>query len=91
MKNPKNINLWLVQKSGEITLNLQAEKHFAFVDKVHFENIMFNLLDNAIKYSSSKPEIIVSTINQSNNIVISIEDKGIGIDKKKLKNLRKSL
>lgn len=87
----KNINLWIVQKHGKITLNLQAKKHFAYVDKVHFENVMFNLLDNAIKYSSSKPEITVSTINQGGNIVISIEDKGIGIDKKEIKKIFESL
>jgi two-component system phosphate regulon sensor histidine kinase PhoR len=40
-----------------------------------------NLLDNAIKYSPESPQIIVSTKNCENGIILSVEDKGIGMTK----------
>jgi two-component system phosphate regulon sensor histidine kinase PhoR len=48
-------------------------------DPVHMTNAITNLLDNANKYSTDVPEIKVGTYNDSNGIVISIEDNGIGI------------
>lgn len=41
----------------------------------------FNLVDNAIKYSSDKPEITVRTENVKNSIVITVADKGMGMTK----------
>jgi two-component system phosphate regulon sensor histidine kinase PhoR len=51
-------------------------------DKNHFENLVFNLLDNAIKYCTNNPKIIVSTIVKAKKVHISVEDNGIGIDEK---------
>ena len=48
-------------------------------DPVHMTNAITNLLDNANKYSPDVPEIKVGTYNDSNGIVISVEDSGIGI------------
>jgi signal transduction histidine kinase len=48
---------------------------------VHLTNIIFNLIDNAIKYSKENPEIIISTYNTSEGIMIEVKDNGIGISK----------
>jgi two-component system phosphate regulon sensor histidine kinase PhoR len=42
--------------------------------------MLFSLLDNAFKYSDGPADILISTVNTGNNIVLSIADKGIGLD-----------
>lgn len=76
-----------VEKEKEILLNLNAANTICDVDKLHFSNVLFNLLDNAIKYCNKKPEIKIETYNQKQNLVIRIQDNGIGIsdeDKKRV-------
>ncbi len=90
-KSINNIKLWVYQKDGNIEIDLNAENHFAEVDPVHFENVIFNLLDNAIKYSSNNPEIFIKTSNTNGNIAITVKDSGIGIEKKELKKIFNSL
>lgn len=51
------------------------------VDEVHFTNILFNLIDNAIKYRSQNPEIRIATQSTSNMLQVKIIDNGIGMDK----------
>ncbi|MFY0628307.1 MAG: hypothetical protein JXR07_18570 [Reichenbachiella sp.] len=74
-----NINIQVSNKEGVITKSLKAVHHDAFADKVHLTNIIFNLLDNANKYSIEKPQIHISTIDTAKGILIRVEDKGIGI------------
>jgi len=64
---------------------LQAQHQRLTADRIHIENIIYNLLDNAVKYSDRIPEIKISTRNERDGIVISITDKGIGMtpDQKK--------
>ena len=58
-----------------------AENGMIKGDEVHITNVIFNLLDNAVKYSKDIPEINVSTENQNGEVIVSVEDKGIGISK----------
>jgi two-component system phosphate regulon sensor histidine kinase PhoR len=90
-RSVNNTILWVNQKNGKIDLNLDAEHHFSEVDPVHFENVIFNLLDNAIKYSPKEPHIVVSTENTNGYLVIKVKDNGIGIEKKELKKIFESL
>lgn len=90
-KSVNNIKLLVDQKEGIVHLNLKAAHHFAEVDPVHFENVVFNLLDNAIKYSPHHPEITVKTENTNGHFVLFIFDNGIGIEKKELKKIFDSL
>jgi signal transduction histidine kinase len=48
-------------------------------DPDHITNVIINLLDNANKYSPDPPDIKIGTIDSDNGVVISVEDKGIGI------------
>ena len=72
---------------GEITLELLADECIVKVDLVHITNILFNLLDNAVKYSEDAPKVKVSTENKKLGIEISFQDKGIGIAKDQFKQV----
>ena len=62
-----------------INLQLNAKNKTIKADRTHFTNIIFNLLDNAIKYSSQNISITITTENRNKHIAISITDNGIGI------------
>lgn len=76
-----NTHLLITQRGGTITTSLNAVEHIVQADKVHLTNIIFNLIDNAIKYSKDTPEISISTFNTAEGIMIQIKDNGIGISK----------
>ena len=77
----RNMLIQIKNKNGRIVKNLDAVNSIVEVDEVHFTNVMFNLIDNAIKYSKGSPDIIVSTADTPEGLSISIQDKGIGINK----------
>ena len=69
---------------GKINTDLAAENSFIKGDKIHVTGIFSNLLDNSIKFSKEKPEILIRTKNESGNLIISFTDNGIGIFKQDL-------
>jgi len=75
------IEIQVHQKNGKITLNLKAEAPVILGDNEHLTNLVNNLLDNALKYSPDSPEITVETKNNDRGIILSVEDKGIGMSK----------
>ena len=75
----KSISISLNQTKGRISCNLEAKKSLILADKLHLTNIIYNLLDNAIKYCKRIPEINIATHNLSNGIVIKLRDNGMGI------------
>ncbi|CAN5436895.1 HAMP domain-containing sensor histidine kinase [soil metagenome] len=82
-----NIKLQVENKEGEITSELSAENPIVNADRIHITNILFNLIDNALKYSNENPNIIVSTKNDKEGIFISVKDNGIGISKENQKRI----
>ncbi|HEY4151170.1 MAG TPA: ATP-binding protein, partial [Chitinophagaceae bacterium] len=56
-------------------------------DEVHFTNLISNLIDNAVKYSKDNLLIKVFTYSTNKNIVIRIEDNGIGMGKETQKRI----
>ncbi len=62
--------------------NLTAQNGMIKGDEVHITNVIFNLLDNAVKYSKGAPEIKVATETRNGEVIVSVEDKGIGISKR---------
>jgi two-component system phosphate regulon sensor histidine kinase PhoR len=83
-----NFSLKVQSKGGKIISKLDAKNDCAIVDEVHFTNIIYNLMDNALKYSSDKPLLLtVATRNGKDKIFIEIEDNGIGIKKEDQKRI----
>lgn len=82
-----NTQLLIDSRQGTISVNLQATQSIINADKVHLTNIVFNLIDNAIKYSKDNPVISVTTKDTQNGICISIKDNGIGISKENQKKI----
>jgi two-component system phosphate regulon sensor histidine kinase PhoR len=76
------INMIIKDKQGTLEVDLKATNTLYKVDPTHFSNIITNLLENGIKYSSGSPHIKVETNDYAEGISISISDKGIGIPKK---------
>lgn len=76
----KNMEPRLEELQGKITLNLNAKKTIVAGDEVHLTNILYNLLDNAIKYCDKIPNIQISTLNKHKGIEISVKDNGKGIE-----------
>ncbi|MDE6804933.1 MAG: HAMP domain-containing histidine kinase, partial [Muribaculaceae bacterium] len=75
---------------GTITTNLDARNAMVRVDEMHFTNVIFNLLDNAVKYmrEETAPMLVISTSDTDNSkLEIRIRDNGIGIKKDDLKRI----
>ena len=76
-----NFELRVKSKNGILKADISDESLIVKGDEVHVTNVIFNLLDNAVKYSKETPVIEVSTENRNEHIVISVRDNGIGIPK----------
>lgn len=76
-----SMHLQLNKANGVLHTELSAARDLIIGDELHLSNVFFNLVDNAIKYSPNPPDIQVKTSNSKGNIVISISDKGMGMNK----------
>jgi two-component system phosphate regulon sensor histidine kinase PhoR len=81
----ENFTLNQVGNGVEIILNLEAENPTITADAVHITNVIYNLLDNAIKYCELDPKINIKTSNSNNGFSIEISDNGIGIKREDVK------
>jgi two-component system phosphate regulon sensor histidine kinase PhoR len=70
---------------GLLTVDCDAQNFEIQADSVHITNVIYNLLDNAIKYCEGKAMIHIQTRNDKNGLLIEISDNGIGIKKENLK------
>lgn len=68
-----------------IELVLTGEKMFVNADVVKIQQVLYNLVDNAIKFSHKNSSIKIETIEKSNKLLVSVKDNGIGIPKESLK------
>ena len=82
-----NFSIPVKAKNGLIIPSLHAENTMVEVDVVHFTNVLSNLIDNAIKYCASIPEIYIETQDDGNNLCIAVKDNGIGISKEDQKRI----
>ena len=82
-----NFRIKVENQQGKIIERLEAKNSIITVDEVHFTNVIYNLLDNAVKYRKGAPVLYVKTWNKNNGIVISVKDNGMGISKDNLKRI----
>ncbi len=83
----QKISLQINKQNGKLEANLNAGAYVVSGDRLHLTNVVYNLLDNAIKYSKDAPNIKVSTWGTPESLVISIEDNGIGMSKDTVKKI----
>lgn len=70
-----------------IKLRIHCEDVTVCVDRELFKSLLYNLIDNAVKASKEQGEIRLRCIQQSEHIVFSVEDDGIGMTKEQLKHV----
>lgn len=97
--NPVNLNLHkIVEENTEVLKNMADKKSikiinyvnkeiYVYADAIMINSIFFNLMVNAIKYSFKEKAVEVSAVRDGDHIKISIEDRGIGMDKESLDKL----
>ncbi len=73
-----------LEANPNIEIKLVAINHTITGDQVHINNVVYNLLDNAMKYGGEAVKIEIETQNVANKIVLSVKDHGMGIPKKSL-------
>ena len=74
-----------LEHDGKIKLELNATTHVILSDQVHITNVVYNLVDNAIKYCEKTPEIIIRTSTDKKGLNLEFIDNGIGMNKEDLK------
>ena len=82
-----DMQLKIAQEHVSIQLSLTAETHIINSDRLHFYNIIRNLIDNAIKYSKEDIRILLKTYNQGNHLCIKVIDQGIGMNNDTVKKI----
>lgn len=77
----ETFSLKVRQSGGDIETHLDAMESEVQVDEMHFTNVIFNLMDNALKYRRSDVplSLVVRTWNEDDKLCVSIQDNGIGI------------
>lgn len=73
------------QKTIAIELILTGEKMIVHADMIKIQQVLYNLLDNAIKFSHHDSVIKIETTLKHNKVFVSVKDNGIGIPKDSLK------
>ena len=75
--------------NGKIESELNAADPIIFADEMHITNVIFNLMDNAVKYKRPDADLllVVKTWNEPGKLMISVQDNGIGIKKENLKKI----
>jgi two-component system phosphate regulon sensor histidine kinase PhoR len=77
----------LEERGGTAELDLRAEAHIVKGDRIHLGNALFNLMDNAMKYSRDAPRIVISSESGPKRMRITVRDRGIGIRREDLANI----
>jgi len=83
----EKMSLLVEQAGGIIYFKPGASFYTIEAEEMHISNVFFNLIDNAIKYSTNSPRITIETSDDKKNLSISITDNGIGIDMKYQKQI----
>lgn len=76
------------QKNETISIQIDIENDISILaDEFHFTNIVYNLLDNSIKYCETKPEILISSVKDPKGLYLKFKDNGMGIPAKNINHI----
>jgi two-component system phosphate regulon sensor histidine kinase PhoR len=87
----KSMRMHIEKRKVKIDLQLKAVRHEIEADTVHLTNVVFNLVDNALKYTPESPEIKIETREQNGQFVLAVSDNGIGISRDQQKKIFEKL
>ncbi len=76
-----SMSLQLEKQKATIELDLQAKNDVVLADELHLSNVVFNLIDNALKYCDGEAKIKISTQNLGKQVVCTVQDNGLGMSK----------
>ena len=84
-----SFSLRVEHTGGKIYIDIGAVSSDMYVDEVHFQNVIFNLMDNAVKYRKpDKPlNLYLKTWNDDQYLYFSVKDTGMGMKKENLKKI----
>ncbi|MFI5135704.1 MAG: sensor histidine kinase, partial [Chitinophagales bacterium] len=84
----RDFDLYAKIKNARIDLCLDKNNPLLVGDETHLRNMMYNLIDNALKYSNGRdPEIKITTQQRESELLISVEDNGVGMNHDELKKV----
>lgn len=84
----QNITDAIQQKDEELSIHIEIDSTISIMaDEFHFTNIIYNILDNSIKYCEVKPTIMISSYKDSKGVYLKFKDNGIGIPPKNISHI----
>ncbi|AZA53233.1 sensor histidine kinase [Chryseobacterium sp. G0201] len=76
------------QKNENLSVQIEIDNNTSIIaDEFHFTNIIYNILDNSIKYCETKPNIIISSFKDSKGLYLKFKDNGMGIPSKNITHI----
>lgn len=84
-----SVELKIKKRGGQVIKDLNSSNNLLSCDKLHLTNILYNLIDNSIKYSIQPPIISISTEDVEGFLYLTIKDNGIGIPSEYIKEIKK--
>lgn len=84
-----SFSLRVEHTGGKIYTEIEAVDSTIYVDEMHFQNVVYNLMDNAVKYRNpDRPlDVYLKTWNQDDKVFLSVRDTGMGIKRENLKKI----
>ncbi|PWN60145.1 sensor histidine kinase [Chryseobacterium oncorhynchi] len=78
----------MLQKDKDLSIQIEIDNSTSIMaDEFHFTNIIYNILDNSIKYCETKPAIVISSYKDSKGLYLKFKDNGIGIPAKNIPDI----
>jgi len=76
------------QKNENMTIDIEIESQlFVIADEFHFTNIVYNILDNSVKYCETQPTVRISAYKDSKGLYLKFKDNGMGIPSKNIPHI----
>ncbi|MGD1842750.1 MAG: sensor histidine kinase [Thermonemataceae bacterium] len=83
----EHLRIQIENKAGTLQYDLRAQEAMLQADHYHLTNVIYNLIDNANKYSPEQPRITVCTEDRPEGLALIVQDQGVGIQKEHLKQV----